>query len=387
MTSGVSPRVYTSWRAVCPLVLAIAGVAAAETMPVQVRIVSPGEGAFIIGPTRLRASVEPARLASSAVFYVDGRQTCTATKPPFECDWDAGPTIAEHQVRLVVNLGSGGRVVRTTRTSGAGFAEKVDVDVVQVSVNVTDARGRYVKGLPKSAFHISEDGRPQAISHFYSEDVPLELVVAVDMSGSMQPAMPALKKAVLELLDAVPARDHVSLVGFNDDVFTVTRATTDPIARTKAVNRLAPWGATVLYDAIRRGAEMLGRESGRKALIVFTDGDDQGSHITAAELEEWLQASDIALYMIGQGRGVTNEPLKKLMERLSRQTGGRAIFTDSIEELHHAFTELFEELSNQYVLGYQPINAARDNTWRQIKVDVDGQTRIRARQGYRATTY
>ena len=88
--------------------------------------------------------------------------------------------------------------------------------------------------------------------------------------------------------------------------------------------------------------------------------------------------------MIGQGRGLTLEPLKKVMGRLSTPTGGRALFTDSVEELHGAFTDLLDELSNQYVLGYQPASGARDDAWRQIKVDVDGHSHVRARHGYRA---
>ena len=90
--------------------------------------------------------------------------------------------------------------------------------------------------------------------------------------------------------------------------------------------------------------------------------------------------------MIGQGRGVTLETLKKVMERLSTPTGGRALFTDSIDELHDAFADLLDELSNQYLLGYAPTNTKHDDAWRKIKVDVDGHHEVRARQGYRATT-
>ena len=89
--------------------------------------------------------------------------------------------------------------------------------------------------------------------------------------------------------------------------------------------------------------------------------------------------------MIGQGRGVTMEPLKRIMERLSVPTGGRALFTDSIDELHDAFADLLDELSNQYLLGYASNNNTRDDAWRRIKVDVDGHHEVRARQGYRAS--
>jgi len=350
----------------------------------QVRILSPEDGAIVTGPTRLRASVDPAGAASSAVFSVDGREQCTMTRPPFECDWDAGKAIAEHQVRLVVNLAGGGRVVRAAQTRAGGFAETVDVDVVQVTISVTDNRGHYVKGLPKASFHVSEDGRAQNVSHFYSEAAPLSLVVAVDVSGSMEQSMPALKRAVAEFLGAVPSRDHVTLVGFNDEVFTLTDGETDPAERMKAVAGLTAWGSTALYDVILHGIDMLGTQPGRKALVVFTDGDDRCSHVGADDVERALQGSDLTLYMIGQGRGVTTDALKTAMQRLSRPTGGRALFTESINELHRAFDELLDELSNQYVLGYQPAHAVRDGGWRQIAVGVDGQTRVRARHGYRA---
>ena len=356
-----------------------------QASPPQVRIVSPANGAHVVGLTRLSAAVEPSDQATSVVFFVDALKVCTLTAPPFECEWDAGPLIKEHLLRVVVNLAGGGRVVKTARTTSLEFAETVDVDIVKVTVTVTDNRNRYVKGLPRSAFRVSEDGKVQTISHFFDEDAPLELVVAVDMSESMRPAMSKLKKAVSDFLGAVPSRHGVTLLGFNDDVFTLVQRAADPAARVKAVDTLTSWGTTALYDAILKGADLLDSQTGRKALVVFTDGEDAGSNATIAEVEERLQTTDLTLYMIGQGQGIMRAPLKEVMEHLSRPTGGRAFFTERAEELHDIFNELLEELSQQYGLGYQSTNSARDDTWRRITVDVDGQRRVRARQGYRAT--
>ena len=285
---------------------------------------------------------------------------------------------------LVVNLASGGRIVQTTRTNGVAFAETVDVEVVQVTATVMDDRGKYVRGLPRLGFHIAEDGRRQTISHFYSENVPLDLVVAVDISSSMRLALPKMKRAVADFLAAVPPQDSVTLLGFNEDVFTISQKSADAADRLKAIETLTAWGSTVLYDAIARGVDILRLRPGRKALVVFTDGEDQGSRLTIDEVERTLQGSDLTLYMIGQGMGITSLPLKKVMQRLSDPTGGRALSTGSIDELHESFDELLEELSNQYVLGYQSTNSARDGTWRAITVDVDGHQRVRARLGYRA---
>ena len=353
-------------------------------IPPQAQILWPDGDAYMSGPITLRARIEPPSAATTVTFSVDGRAVCAMERPPFECEWDAGSNVTSRQVRLVVALAAGGRLVRTVRTKGLQFVQKVDVDAVQVTVTVTDENGQFVADLPQAAFRVFEDGRRQKISHFRSQDVPLELVVAVDISGSMSPAMLKLKAAVRRLLMAVPESNQVTLLGFNDSIFALARKATDPAERVRAVDRLAPWGATALYDAILRGVDMIGRQVGRKALVVFTDGEDQGSHVAIQDVERWLESSDVTLYMIGQGRGVTQDSLKKIMTRLSAKTGGRAVFTDSIDELDGAFDELLDELSNQYLVGYQPTNTKRDRRWREIRVEVDGHPNVRARQGYRA---
>jgi Ca-activated chloride channel homolog len=361
---------------------------AAQEAPASevVTIVSPAEDAYVAGPTSLRARIEPSAAVENVIFFVDGRQACVMSKPPFECDWDAGRPVIEHQVRLVATFAGGRRVVRTARTKALAYAESVDVDAVQVTATVIDHDGHYVKGLPRSAFHVFEDGKPQTISHFESEDVPLDLVVALDISGSMTAAMPKLKEAAKEFLATVPARDKVTVLGFNDSIFTLTRNSTDPAERAAVVERIAPWGGTALYDVIVRGVDLLGRQSGRKAIVVFTDGEDQGSRTAIEEVERRLQSSDVTIYVIAQGRGTSLDPLKKIMLRLSQPTGGRALFTQKIEQLREAFAELLDELSNQYLLGYSPTNTLRDDKLRHIKVEVDGHRAVRARQSYRAAS-
>lgn len=365
------------------LMLVLTGGTVLAQQP-QLQIVSPADGSLVSGANVLRATVDPAAAATSVVFFVDGRQLCTVGAPPFECAWDAGTTIVAHQIRVVANLSDKRRIARNVRTKELGYTENVEVDVVQVTATVLDGKGHYVKGLPRSAFHVAEDDRPQTITHFADEDVPLQLIVAVDISGSMAPAMPKLKTAVKTLLSAVPARDEVTLLGFNDTVFPLSRATTSPADRVKAIERLAAWGGTALYDVILRAVDMAGRQVGRKAILVFSDGEDEGSHAVLADVEQRLQASDATLYMIGQGRGNTMEPLKRVLERLAKPTGGRAVFTESIDELHDAFANILDELSQQYLLGYPPTRDVRDDTYRRIKVTVDGPYDVRARQGYRA---
>jgi Ca-activated chloride channel homolog len=349
----------------------------------QVRLVAPTDGAFVTGVSALRAQVDPPAAAASVAFFVGSREVCRLTAAPFECEWDAGATIASHQVRMVVNLRTGGRVVQTARTASVSFAETVDVDVVQVTVTVTDRRGQYVRSLPRSAFHVFEDGTPQAISNFYGDDAPMELVVALDLSTSITPALSGMKRAVSAFLTALPARHRLTLLGFNNDVFTLLSRTADVAAQEAVVKTLSAWGMTALYEAVIEGVTMLGSRPGRKAMLVFTDGEDQGSHVTVEDVEQTLHSSDSILYMIGQGEGMVRQPLRQLMDRLSIPTGGRTVSTTSIEALHGAFEDLFAEMSHQYVLGYQAPTGVPDDRWREIKVKVDGDYRVRARQGYR----
>lgn len=376
-----------------PVALMIAAVASifvdtsAQSVPgaaVRAVIVSPRPEDILTGAVTLRADITPSTAVASASFQVDGREVCIVPAPPYSCDWDAGRDVKSRQVRLVVTLNDGRpRVVTIMRSTGLDYVGKTDVDAVQVTVTINN-EGKFVEGLPRTAFHVREDGRPQTITSFVAEDVPLEIVVSVDISGSMADVMPKLKIAVKDFLTQIPRENQVTLRGFNDVGITVTRRTTDPAERIRAVDRLSPWGATALYDEIAEGVALLDQQTGRKALVVFSDGEDRGSRLTLEEAERRLLASDVTLYMIGQGRGVSVEPLKKIMQRLADPTGGRALFTDSIDKLHDAFEELLQELSHQYLLGYQSTNSARDGKWRELKVEVNASGRVRARKGYLA---
>src|SRR5262249_60536034 len=191
--------------------------APADALP-SAKLVAPEPDAFATGVLMLRASVDEAASIENVTFFVDGRQVCIVSQRPFECEWDAGSDVKAHQFRAVFNLPERGRVARSVPTNGLTFVDKVNVEVVQVTVTVTDDSGHFVGGIPRSAFKILEDGKPQTVTYFASEDVPLELIVAVDISGSMGPSMPKLKRAVKGFLGAIPSNDAVTLLGFNDNV-------------------------------------------------------------------------------------------------------------------------------------------------------------------------
>jgi Ca-activated chloride channel family protein len=360
---------------------------AGQSAEVSLVFVSPEDGGYVSGPTPIRVRIEPDGAAVRGVsLFADGRLVCTREQPPFECQWDAGPNVVEHVLRAVATLGDGRRVAHSVRTKGVSYTEKVDVDVVQVTATVTDDSGRFVRGLTRQDFRLYEDGTAQAVTSFFSENVPTELIVAVDVSGSMTDAMPKVKESVKGFLTHIRPTDRVTVLGFNDSVFTLARPTVDLAARLKAVDRLAPWGGTALYDVVVQAFDLLGRQTGRRALVVFTDGEDLNSRVPIEVAERRLEASDAVMYPIGQGRAPRLVSLKTILERLARKSGGRAFFGDSVDQLDAVFGEILEELSNQYLLGYVPKDLTRDGRWRTLKVDVPGKKgiHVRARQGYRA---
>jgi VWFA-related protein len=345
---------------------------------------SPEEGAYVSGPTPIRIRVEPAGLAVDSVsISADGKIVCRIDRPPFQCAWDAGPNVEEHVIRASAQLADGSRVARTIRTRAIAYAERVDVDVVQITATVTDGNGEFVRGLTRDAFRVYEDDVRQRISTFLAQDVPLEIIVAVDISGSMRTAIPTVKQAVKTFLSSLEPADRVTLMGFNDNPFTLTRPSADLAARLRAVDRMAPWGGTALYDLVVRAIDQLGRQTGRRALVVFTDGEDLDSRVPAEAAERRLEASDAMLYAIGQGRATEVRSLKRVLETLAQKSGGRAFFED-LQGLEGVFARIIEELSHQYLLGYERQDSARDTRWRKLRVEVPGRNlKVRARQGYR----
>jgi len=365
-------------------VLALAAAIVRSQPAPVLSIDSPEANAYVSGPTIIKASVSAGPAPASVTFFVDGRIVCVDEAAPWECAWDAGATVVEHLVRVVAALPGEARLVASVRTRGTGYAERVDVDAVQVTVTVTDAGGRFVSGLPAEAFHVREDGVPQQVNAFLNEEIPLELVVALDVSQSMTAAIPVLKTSSKAFLSALRPSDQVTLLAFNDNIFTLARRSTDPSGRVKAVDRLAPWGGTALYDVVLTALNLVGRQPGRRALVVFSDGEDQSSVATLPQVHERLERSDAVVYTIGLGRGSRENALKDILEKIATSSGGRAFMTERIEKLERAFSQILDELGHQYLVAYAPSNTRRDGAWRKIEVEVDGGYSVRARQGYRA---
>ena len=202
------------------------------------RITAPGPDVIVSGSTRIEVAIEPASEIANiktVTFSVNGRLACMLERPPFTtCAFEPGDVIRGHHIRVVATLKDGRRLVDNLRTKEIGYAEKIRTSAVLVPLIVTNG-GMFVKGLKQQDFEIYEDGIRQPIDSLVTDDAPLDLVLAIDVSGSMERALVDVKPAVKQLLSRLRTGDAATLVGFNDTMFVAAEREKDRRTREDAV--------------------------------------------------------------------------------------------------------------------------------------------------------
>ncbi len=349
-------------------------------------IEEPRPDGYVAGQTLLRAVVEPPQAVVSRVeLFVDGVMACQVTSRPFECTWDGGTAVRQRVVRAVAVLPSGERLATSVRTRDLpSVFEATGIDVVLVPFVVTDDKRRFVKGLQRSDFRVLENNAPQTVSFFEAEEVPLELVIALDISASMANSLPQLKEAVKRFLSTFKPTERTTLVAFNHQTYVVQRRETDRAVLANSIDGLTPSGGTALYDAVLTSLDLLGPDVQRRAVIAFTDGDDQASLTNVDAVERRLRSSDAVAYFITLGGDGQTSAGRRAVKRLADTSGGRTFSIERINQLDSALQVIREELENQYLIGYTP-TTPRDGAYRRIRVLVSQQRhQVRAREGYRA---
>ena len=285
---------------------------------------------------------------------------------------------------------------------------KVDVNVVQLFFNVKDKKGGLIPNLTKDQFDVTEDGKPQTIKYFKAEsDLPLTLGILIDASGSQQRVLEMEKQVGGQFLQEIlRPKDEAFVLSFDVNV-DLLQDFTNSVSRLKdALNSAKintgvgggvmmpgpiPQGnprGTLLYDAIYLAShDQLAHEVGRKAMIILTDGEDQGSQLRIKEAIEAAQKSDSIVYvLLIADRGTWGGFGEGEMKKLSSETGGRVIDVgNKFDKLRAAFDQIALELRSQYNLGYTPTNKDRDGTFRKIEIKAkDKDYKIQSRSGYYA---
>jgi Ca-activated chloride channel family protein len=264
----------------------------------------------------------------------------------------------------------------------------VDVRAVALDVLVTDQEGRFVSGLKPDDFRVLEEGVPREVSFFRAGRTPVTIVVLLDSSASVRSDMLAIQKAANRFIKKLASGDRARIGFFHDQVVFGPRFTDDMAEHSAMINRMQPQRSTHLYDALVESFQKLDRVPDRKALLVFSDGEDQGSRTSMQGALDAARQSDVSVYAVGilgwsaDGGRHTNQ---RLLEQIARLTGGRAFFPENEKQMQRAFDRIREEIHHQYRMGYVPASGEEGpGQWRQIQVELTQRKDlvVRCRRGY-----
>lgn len=270
---------------------------------------------------------------------------------------------------------------------------RLNVKLVSVFVNVTDRNGAIVGGLTKNDFAVFEDGRPQKIAVFERvSELPLNLTIAIDTSGSVQKDLNAEADAAHKFAgDILRPQDRMSVMQFATTVSVLTPFTDKVSLVDRGLKRLHKDFATALYDAIVQGSDALGKHDGRRALIVISDGDDTLKDNTYGDALEHALRNEVMIYSLidvpieaSAGRDTGGE---HTLITLAEQTGGKYFYV-SQQGLDATFKQVSEDLRTQYLIGYYPQKQAPGVDFHHIAVTIPRAAQenfhLRYRMGYYA---
>ena len=254
--------------------------------------------------------------------------------------------------------------------------------MVEIYASVTDRQGEPVQGLHREQFTVLEDGVRQRIDTFVEGDFPLSVAVAIDRSLSMRgKGLTMARNGARTFLTQLRPADQAMVVAISREVEVVSPLSTDRAKSTAVLERLDPWSTTALHDAIVAATEKIQAGTGRRALVLLSDGVDRYSTATADQVLAQVRGSDVMMYPISLGR---QRP--RLFVELAAVSGGRSFHVRDERELDETMRRIARELRHQYLIGYSPSRSLAEGReeWRAIRLEVGGGAglRVRAREGY-----
>jgi Ca-activated chloride channel family protein len=390
-------RVVLSWLLVATV--ATAGAAGAEDAgnELQMRFLRPTSGQPAYGTVVVELEVLPpaARVDKIELFF-DGRSIATLRRPPWRFTVDAGQGNDEHRFEAVASRGGAAIASASLRTASIRVDEEITVDLRQLYVSVT-RDGKLADDLDRDDFVVEESGKPRELGAFARGDVPFTAALLLDTSLSMEgERLSAALEAARAFLTAVDPLDELKLVLFGDLVRGETPFTNIPEVLSVGLGEPSAGGGTALNDAVYLAAKRLESRSGRKVIVLVSDGVDVESVLDFRWIRPVLQRNQILLYWLRlepptgaaavryytvwrDGEGHERE-IQALTEAVA--ASGGAIRPISSNGVAAALAELVRELRLQYVLGYYPAPGTDEPAARRIEVKVRGSGyRVRTQRG------
>ena len=256
---------------------------------------------------------------------------------------------------------------------------KVDVNLINVFTTVKDEQGNFVTNLSKDDFRLYEDDHLQDIQIFERDTVDSSIGILIDTSGSMVDILPYMKKGVRDFTHALPKSGEFFVVTFGTTVKVLHSSSQPQKHLEESLAALRAWGTSTLYDGLLYAMEKVEKsERARKALIVFTDGNDNRSTVGHGRIVEEAQSSGVLLYFIAIGSPVLID--SHTLEPLSDISGGRTLYVTKQEAVSPVLEQIRTELARQYYLGYY---APHREGFHRLRVEVPGRNvKIRAKTGY-----
>jgi len=271
-----------------------------------------------------------------------------------------------------------------------------DSELVVLHVTVKDRRGVHVSDLPREAFSVVEDGRPQTVSLFTDTDTPVTVGLLIDGSASMHPSRRVVIAGATAFAEVSHPGDEIFALAFNEHVYPALSPaapfTSDSTVLHAALERsIAARGRTALYDAISAGVDYLSRGSReRKVLVVLSDGGDNASRATREDAVRKAQKSNAVIHTIALVAPGARDANPKLLEDLAQASGGHSFRPDAAREIAEALGQIAGEIRHTYTVGYTSTNTARDGAFRRVRVVVTAPPGrplvVRTRAGYVAGT-
>lgn len=301
---------------------------------------------------------------------------------------------------LVAAIGAAAQTPQPTETPDVD-PKRIDVktDLITLTLTVTDLYGRYVAGLTKQAFTVTDDGKEQEITFFSDSDAPASVGILFDVSGSMSGEKIAkARNALSRFINTSHPNDEYFLIAFNRRAQLLLDRSRDGDAVLQKLTLVQPKHNTALYDAVYLGLERVSRGSHqKKALLIISDGQDNASRYNFGEVKRLMKESDIVTYAVGILSG--NDSSSQLgllgqsfLDELTSVTGGRSFYPSGDAELDEIFERIAIELRHQYSIGYTPPDFKPDGKWHKVKVKVKpprgiSRLTVRSREGYYAAPF
>jgi Ca-activated chloride channel homolog len=273
------------------------------------------------------------------------------------------------------------------------------VDLVSLNVTVTDPAARFLTDLDQPDFEVFEDGVKQDVTFFTRTHLPIALSLLLDTSASMENRLSTAQEAAIGFASRLREQDLAEIVDFDSRVVILQPFTNKASELEQAIRRTAAGGSTSMYNAVYIALKDLKKvvatnvdEIRRQAIVVLSDGEDTSSLLPFEEVLDLAKRSETAIYAIGlrSNDGATNRGFKEaefVLRQLAQETGGRAFFPNQATELPTIYSQIADEISSQYTVGYTSKNQRRDGAWRRVVVRVNRPNTVaRTKQGYFAPT-